>query len=79
MSELPDAASRRAEEEQDRVVPDQEKSIAASLQNTAYCESLWANDFNTDESKVRSYILPEIHSKTAEEWERTERPELLRQ
>lgn len=79
MSELPDAAVRRAEEEQDRVVPDQEKSIAARWQNTAYCESLWAHDFNTDESKVRSYTLPKIRSKTAKEWEQTERPELLRQ
>ena len=66
------------EENSDRTVPDQEGAIAAFQQVAAYTESLWKNDYNTDESKVREYTLPEIRSKTVEEWESQERPELLR-
>ncbi len=70
---------RFEEDNQDRVVPDQETAIAAFQQVAAYTETLWKNDYNADESRVRQYTLPEIKSKTREEWENSERPELLRQ
>jgi len=73
------AAGIEAEDNRDRVVPDEETAIAAFQQVAAYTETLWINDYNSDESKVRQYTLPEIKSKTREEWENSERPELLRQ
>ena len=59
--------------------PDNDGARRAFLQSALYTEALWKNDFNCDESKVRSYTLPEIQSRTAEEWETRERPQLLQQ
>ena len=59
--------------------PDIERSEAASRQTLPYSEAVWRWNYNLDESKAGSYSLPPIVSKTAEEWEKTERPRILQQ
>lgn len=59
--------------------PDPAGAETAFLQSALYSEALWKNEFNRDESLVRSYTLPEIKSRTQEEWEKEERPFLLQQ
>ena len=61
------------------IPPDNPGAELAFLQSAIYTEALWKNEFNRDEAKVRSYTLPEIKSRTVEEWEKEERPLLLQQ
>ena len=57
--------------------PDETGAMVAFQQVAPYTESLWKFGRNTDESKVGNYVLPEIRSKTAAEWESVERPAVL--
>lgn len=59
--------------------PDLEGAMIAFQHNTVYTEAMWKNEYNKDEANVRSYTLPEIQSKTVEEWEQQERPRLIQQ
>ena len=59
--------------------PDEERAMIAVQRTRVYTEYLWRHDYNTDESKVRPYTLPEIKSKTVREWETVERPRLMEQ
>ena len=53
------------------IPPDNDGAVRAFQQTALYTEALWKNEFNRDEKNVRTYTLPEIKSRTVEEWENT--------
>ena len=57
--------------------PDVDKAHTAIQAYKAYAESLWYQHYHKDEKKVPAYTLPAFKSKTAAEWEKTERPRIL--
>ena len=61
------------------IPPDLAGAEKSFCQTAIYTEALWKNEFNKDESKVRSYTLPVIQSETVEQWEKEERPRLVEQ
>ena len=61
------------------IPPDLAGAEKSFCQAAIYTEALWKNEFNKDESKVRSYTLPVIQSETVEQWEKEERPRLVEQ
>ena len=65
------------EDEKICLPPDIGKAHTAIQAYKAYAESLWYNHYHTDEKKVPAYTLPRFKSKTAAEWEKTERPRIL--
>lgn len=65
------------EDEKNCLPPDIDKAHTAIQGYKAYAESLWYHHYHTDERKVPAYTLPGFKSKTAAEWEKTERPRIL--
>jgi hypothetical protein len=65
--------------EKNCIPPNCERAEMVFSQTGAYSETLWHNNYNLDESKVPEYTLPPIVSKTAKEWETSERPKVLQQ
>ena len=61
------------------IPPDNDGAVRAFQQTALYTEALWKNEFNRNEKNVRTYTLPEIKSRTVEEWENIERPQLMQQ
>ena len=64
-------------DEKNCLPPDIEKAHTAIQAYKAYAESLWYHHYHKDEKKVPKYTLPAFKSKTAAEWEKTERPRVL--
>ena len=64
-------------DEKNCLPPDIDKAHTAIQAYKAYAESLWYHHYHKDEKKVPAYTLPAFKSKTAAEWEKTERPRIL--